>query len=270
MNKLFSEPVGEARADDMEQNEGVSASNPGIMPPNSANADRNMRGMDDLELGAMLCFRLCHDLVSPIGALANGVEILEEESDREMQRQALVLLSHSAEEASRRLQFYRVAFGVAGGLGSTINLRDAQRTAESFFESGKTEVEWNSPDQSVDKTIVKLLLNVILTTSECLARGGKLFVIVEPQGEGPNSTVDISIRAEGRNAAISDETYDPPPIPRDGAPTVIKKRKTQGGRMIMSVAQFDTTLTKSDRLFSRVIEHYKAFPRAHPSAEFIT
>jgi histidine phosphotransferase ChpT len=89
--------------------------------------------MPDLMLLSLLCSKLCHDLVGPISAIGNGVEILEDEDDPEMRKQAIELLAHSAELAAIRLKFMRLAFGAAGGEGVAISLAEARRTAADFF-----------------------------------------------------------------------------------------------------------------------------------------
>ena len=84
--------------------------------------------MEDVDLVAMLCSRLCHDLVGPISAVANGVEVLQEDDDEDMRKAAVELLAHSSLLASNRIKFYRLAFGAAGGEGVMISLQDARLT----------------------------------------------------------------------------------------------------------------------------------------------
>jgi len=89
--------------------------------------------MPDLVLLSLLCSKLCHDLVGPVSAVGNGVEILEDEDDPEMRQQAIGLLAHSAELAANRLKFMRLAFGAAGGEGVAISINEARQTAEDFL-----------------------------------------------------------------------------------------------------------------------------------------
>lgn len=162
--------------------------------------------MDDLEVAAMLCSLMCHDLVSPVGALANGVEILEEEDDKKIQEQALDLLSHSAQEASRRLQFFRLAFGASGGMGTQINIDEAKRVLQGLFENGKINLVWKAPACDLEKTIVKLLLNMVFVSVESLGRGGTVEVDVGVNGAGGGSEVSIYIEINGQNAGLREKT----------------------------------------------------------------
>ncbi len=163
-------------------------------------------GMDDLDVAAMLCSLMCHDLVSPIGALVNGVEILEEEEDKKIQEQALGLLSHSAEEASRRLQFFRLAFGASGGLGTQINVEEARRVLDGLFENEKVVLVWKAPACALEKTIIKLLLNMVFTGAEGLGRGGTVEVDVGVNEAGDSSEVSIYLEIKGQNAGLRENT----------------------------------------------------------------
>jgi histidine phosphotransferase ChpT len=134
--------------------------------------------MPDLRLAALLCSRLCHDLIGPIGALNNGIEILADEDDPAMREQATQLLGDSADEAARRLRFYRLAFGASGGMGQAIPLSEARDAAQGLFHKGRTSLDWPA-DQTqapVPKSLVKLLMNMILLAGAALPRGGTLVV----------------------------------------------------------------------------------------------
>src|ERR1700736_2717843 len=90
-----------------------------------------------LDLAALLCSRLCHDLISPVGAIINGLEVMEEDKDEETKTFALDLIKKSATQASAKLQFYRLAFGAAGSAGAQIELGDAEKAARGVFDEGK-------------------------------------------------------------------------------------------------------------------------------------
>ena len=76
--------------------------------------------MPDLDFAALLCSRLCHDLVSPVGAINNGLEILEEEKDASMREAVVDLITKSTQQTANKLQFFRLAFGAAGGFTEMI------------------------------------------------------------------------------------------------------------------------------------------------------
>ena len=92
-----------------------------------------------LDLAALLCSRVCHDLISPVGAIVNGLEVLEEDKDEETKTFALDLIKKSAGQASAKLQFCRLAFGAAGSAGAQIELGDAEKAARGLIEDGKTD-----------------------------------------------------------------------------------------------------------------------------------
>jgi histidine phosphotransferase ChpT len=155
--------------------------------------------LEALDLAALLCSRVCHDLISPSGAIVNGLEVLEESTDEETRSFALELIKKSARTASARLQFCRIAFGAAGSPTAQLDLGDAETVARGFVEDEKVKLFWNLTRALVPKNRVKLLLNMILVAAQAIPRGG----IVEVQGEGPPETMTFRISARGLNARIS-------------------------------------------------------------------
>jgi histidine phosphotransferase ChpT len=155
--------------------------------------------LDALDLAALLCSRVCHDLISPTGAIVNGLEVLEEEqSDEETRSFALNLIKKSAKTAAARLQFCRLAFGSAGSAGAKIDLGDAQKMSHAFIEDEKTKLTWNLPRMLLPKNRVKLLLNMLIIAGQTIPRGG--IIAVDPIGEGEN--LGFRISAAGLNARI--------------------------------------------------------------------
>src|SRR5215831_4124342 len=119
--------------------------------------------VDALDLAALLCSRVCHDLISPTGAIVNGLEVLDEkDTDQETRNFALDLIKKSARTASARLQFCRLAFGAAGSAGAQIDLGDGHAMARAFIEDDKTKLVWNLPRLLLPKNRVKLLLNMLI------------------------------------------------------------------------------------------------------------
>src|SRR5215469_9964371 len=98
--------------------------------------------MDDIDIAALLVSRLCHDLVSPVGAVVNGLEVLEDENDAAMRADALRLVAASAEQASARLQFARLAFGAAGSAGAELDLAEVGRIVSGLLNGGRIELVW--------------------------------------------------------------------------------------------------------------------------------
>src|SRR5689334_11445365 len=139
--------------------------------------------LDALDLAALLCSRVCHDLISPTGAIVNGLEVLEDkENDQETKTFALDLIKRSARSASARLQFCRLAFGAAGSAGAQIDVGDAQTMARGHIEDGKITIAWNLPRLLLPKNRVKLLLNMLVIAQQTIPRGGTL--TVDRIGEG--------------------------------------------------------------------------------------
>jgi histidine phosphotransferase ChpT len=155
--------------------------------------------LDALDLAALLCSRVCHDLISPTGAIVNGLEVLEEkDSDEETKTFALDLIKRSARTASARLQFCRLAFGAAGSASAQVDLGDARAMAQAFIEDDKTKLVWNLPRVLLPKNRVKLLLNLLIIAGQAIPRGGTLTVDAVGQGE----TMSFRVKATGHNARV--------------------------------------------------------------------
>jgi len=134
------------------------------------------------ELAALLCSRVCHDIISPVGAINNGLELLD---DGAADDDAMDLIRTSAANASARLQFTRIAFGAAGSAGVQIDTGDAQLVAEAFMKSEKPEFSWQGARALLPKNQVKLLLNLVLVANASIPRGGTIDSVIEQNGEKP-------------------------------------------------------------------------------------
>ncbi len=156
----------------------------------------------DLPVVELLFSRMCHDLVGPVGAAVNGVELLEEFGS-EMADEALNLLGSSARVASKRLRVYRVAYGMATGAAIT-SLSDLKSLVDDYLEGGKIELEW--PDENIGKAFslqrfgIKLILNLIICATESMPRGGKLALTVESD----SSDVRIKVTCQGESARLAE------------------------------------------------------------------
>lgn len=139
-----------------------------------------------MDLGALLCSRVCHDIISPVGAINNGLELLDEGgSDAD----AMGLIRTSARNASSRLQFARIAFGAAGSAGMLIDTGDAEQVARAYLANEKPEFTWTGTRALLPKNKVKLLLNLILVANAAIPRGGKLSVNLENLETAPKFTL---------------------------------------------------------------------------------
>jgi histidine phosphotransferase ChpT len=151
----------------------------------------------DIELTALMCSRVCHDVISPVGAIANGLEVLEDEDDEKMQQVALDLIRQSARQASAKLQFARLAFGAAGSAGAEIDMGDAERVVLGFVDAGKIVLNWQCPPETRPKNQVKLLLNMVLVGMSAIPRGGNM--TVEADGGG------LTVTCQGQGANVPEE-----------------------------------------------------------------
>jgi histidine phosphotransferase ChpT len=155
--------------------------------------------LDALDLAALLSSRVCHDVISPVGAIVNGLEVLEEEKDAEMRGHALALIKSSAAEASSRLQFCRLAFGAAGSKGASIDTGDAEHVTKQLLADERTRIEWSVPRVLMSKNKVKLLLNLCLIADMAIPRGGDISVSATGEGED----IGFRIEVKGANARIA-------------------------------------------------------------------
>ena len=150
--------------------------------------------MNAIDLASLLCSRLCHDLLSPVGALNNGLELMADEQDPEMRERCLELLNESARASANKLKFFRLAFGAAGGFGDKIDTREARAALDGLFGADKrVELGWIVEDDELPKGAVKLLLNLALIAGDALVRGGRLDVGAERN----DGKLELVIRAEG-------------------------------------------------------------------------
>ena len=150
--------------------------------------------MNAVDLASLLCSRLCHDLLSPVGALNNGLELMADEQDPEMRERCLELLGESARASANKLKFFRLAFGAGGGYGTMIDTHEARAALEGLFGGDhKVDLGWMVSADSLSKNATKLLLNLALIAGDALVRGGRLDVGAE-EAEGG---LELAIRAEG-------------------------------------------------------------------------
>ena len=150
--------------------------------------------MNAIDLASLLCSRLCHDLLSPVGALNNGLELLADEQDPEMRERCLDLLAESARASANKLKFFRLAFGGSGGFGEELDTREAQAALEGLFgPERKIVLGWMVASERLPKDAVKLLLNLAMIAGDALVRGGRLDV----GGERSDRGLELVIRAEG-------------------------------------------------------------------------
>lgn len=157
--------------------------------------------MDELKLAALMCSKVCHDLISPVGALANGIEVLTEDDDPEMREHAMALLEASAAQAAAKLKYARLAYGASGSMGSQMDLAEAETAIRDLHGGGKVEISWAAPSMTVSKDVVKVLANLAHLSFDILLRGGTLEVRVDVDGTSGRA----ELVATGPKLKLADE-----------------------------------------------------------------
>ncbi|HMI18375.1 MAG TPA: histidine phosphotransferase family protein [Sphingomonas sp.] len=165
-----------------------------------------------VEFASLLCSRLCHDLLSPVGAMSNGLELLADEDDPDMRARVMELLADSARASADRLKFFRLAFGAGGGFGETLAADEVKNAVVGLVRGNpRIELGWMVEIPAIPKTAAKILLNLAMVAFDALVRGGRLTVGVEQgevvvRAEGPRIVLDAEIRgvlADGVGAVSS-------------------------------------------------------------------
>lgn len=158
--------------------------------------------VEGIDFASLMCSRLCHDLLSPVGALNNGIELLADEHDPEMRARCLELLAESARASANKLKFFRLAFGAAGGFGDSVDTREVRAAIEGLFGGDRrVQVGWMVGDAVLGKGAIKILLNLALIAGDALVRGGRLDIGTEAGAD----RLEIAIRAEGPRIVLDPE-----------------------------------------------------------------
>lgn len=137
-------------------------------------------------LSAMLCARICHDLISPVGALGTAIEILDDEGNVDMHDDALALVRTSSRQASAKLKFLRIAFGAAGSAPGVIPTAEVIKLSNDMFADSKPDLVWNIDSDGIDKNRARILMNLVMLAIQAAPRGGTVTVSRHDQGEGAN------------------------------------------------------------------------------------
>ena len=200
-----------------------------------------------VDFASLLCSRLCRDLLSPVGALNNGIELLTDEHDPEMRARCLDLLAESARASANKLKFFRLAFGAAGGFGETVDAREARTAIEGLFgDNHRVKLGWLVEDTTLPKPAIKVLLNLALIAGDALIRGGQL----DTGAESNDGAVEIVVRADGprivldaeMRAALSGTSGDAVITPRAAAAFLVNALVVEGGGVVQVSAPDEPVL----------------------------
>jgi histidine phosphotransferase ChpT len=159
----------------------------------------------------LISSKICHDVIGPVSAINNGLEILDEEDDDQAKNYALNVIRNVTETASARLQFARFAFGAAGSAGSQIDLGNAEKLSRGLIGEGKHKLVWKGKPGPMEKDKVKLLLNLVAAAPTAIPRGGEIEVNITGTLESPT----FLVRCRGVGARppqyLGDFVNGPPP-----------------------------------------------------------
>jgi len=188
-----------------------------------------------LDLASLLCSRLCHDLLSPVGALTNGLELLAEEKDPEMRRKCFELLEQSATASANKLRFFRLAFGAAGGFGDMVPVSEARALVDALVAANpRIAVQWALGTDMMPKAAIKTLLNLAMFGMDALVRGGTLDIAGEVRSGPEGETSELVIRASGPRIAFDPAvaralagTLDPAELSSRTAPAALLHQLAQ-------------------------------------------
>lgn len=151
------------------------------------------------ELAALLCSRLCHDMLSPVGALSNGLELLRDERDPQMRQRCMELLEQSARISADKLKFFRLAYGAAGGFGQDVPVEEPRALVQALLgDNDRIALAWAVGDAMLPKAAVKVLLNLAAIGIDALPRGGNLDIGAERR----DGATEIAVRAAGARIAF--------------------------------------------------------------------
>ncbi|HEU0118002.1 MAG TPA: histidine phosphotransferase family protein [Alphaproteobacteria bacterium] len=148
----------------------------------------------------LLSSKLCHDLVSPVSAINNGVELIEDIGGGVVD-EAMKLIGDSAAHASRRLRLFRTAYGRAGS-EEGLPVKDVKQTAEQYMAGGKVTLNWpddQPPAATAQAGYLKVILNMIILAEEVLPYGG----VVSLRAATDGSTAGCRFEIVGRSAQLS-------------------------------------------------------------------
>ncbi|MGB0907361.1 MAG: histidine phosphotransferase ChpT [Maricaulaceae bacterium] len=152
------------------------------------------------DLSALMCARICHDLVSPIGALATAIEVLDDENNVDMHDDAMSLVKLSAKQASAKLQFLRLAFGAGSSAPGVIGVRELIRLIDGIYGDGKANIVWDAQLSELDKSVARIALNMTMLAVQAVPRGGE----VKIQTTETASEVQIRMDATGPKARLNE------------------------------------------------------------------
>lgn len=155
-------------------------------------------------LSALLCARICHDLISPVGALGTAIEILDDPSNLDMHDDAMVLVRTASRQASAKLKFLRLAFGAAGSAPGVIPTAEIKALTNDMFRDAKPELVWDIDTDGVDKDRARILMNLVMLAVQAAPRGGKVTITRKGRGATTDEGADFTLISEGPKVRLDE------------------------------------------------------------------
>ena len=180
--------------------------------------------MTDLDLAELLCARLCHDLISPVGAIGNGLELVL--LDPASSGEDLRLIDDSARAAQATLSFYRLAFGLRGDGETAVSLAQIGQLAHDYFGKGRLALALPRTGPDLPRPVAKLVLLMLLAGASAAPVGGQM-VLATPIPQ----PLAVTLAVEGRRvgmapeplALLRGERRDGPVLPREAHLVLLPK-----------------------------------------------
>jgi len=151
-------------------------------------------------LAALLCARICHDLVSPVGALSAALEVFDDDDNLDMRDDAMELIKLSAGQASAKLQFLRLAFGAGGSAPGVISSEELKKLSIGVYEDSRADLVWSVSEDGLDKPSARVLLNLVMLAFMAVPRGGEIVV----NADTANDETVIKLECTGLKARLAE------------------------------------------------------------------
>ncbi len=156
------------------------------------------------DLASLISSRICHDLISPIGALNTAIEVLDDTESKEMHEDALKLIKLAASEASAKLSYLRIALGTNSTSKGVMNLDKLKLITENMFNTEKFSFNWDVSEIKLEKSIARILLNILMLAIQSIPRGGKVTIKIEEKSD----KLKLVTSANGIKSRLDKQTED--------------------------------------------------------------
>ncbi len=145
------------------------------------------------ELAAHLAARLCHDFISPAGAIVSGLDLLEDPSAQDMREEAMGMIAASARKLVALIKYDRIAFG-GSQAAEVFDTRELHALAQGVFADMRAKLDWGVTQVGLDKPPAKALLNLVQVGAGALPTGG----VVRAEAEESEEAITVSVQAAGK------------------------------------------------------------------------